>query len=178
MAGTLLDRLSIAVPARAPENLQHSPPRLRAAVKGLFCIKEPKTSLNKRACYDLITTASSTAPVIESLARSGAMIARKEPLYAVDLDIPFNPRGDGYQSPAGSSSTSSRSAAAVAACGWIDCGVGADTSGSGRWPALVKASGSFAHHIISRIVEAWILPTLSSTPHASSLGSCAISREP
>ena len=79
VAGTLLDRLSIAVPARAPGNLQHSPQWLRAALKGLFCIKGPTTSLNKRACYDLITTASSTAPVIESLARIGAMIARKEP---------------------------------------------------------------------------------------------------
>ena len=45
------------------------PSRLRAAVKNLFCTTGPKTSLNKRACYDLITTASSTAPVMELLAQ-------------------------------------------------------------------------------------------------------------
>ncbi len=69
VAGTLLDHLTIAVPARAPGHLQHSPQRLRAAVKNLFCTTGPKTSLNKRACYDLITTASSTVPVMELLAQ-------------------------------------------------------------------------------------------------------------
>jgi len=133
------------VPARAPENLQHSPKRLRVVVKDLFRIKGLKTSLNNRAYYDLSTPADSTSAVIELLARDGAhilgmtklshMIAREEPLDAVDFHTAFNPRGDGYQSPAGSSSGS---AAAVAAYDWIDCGIGTDTSGSGRRPAPGK----------------------------------------
>ena len=93
--------------------------------------------------------------MIESLVRSGAhilgmtklssIIAREEPLDAVDFHTAFNPRGDRYQSPAGSSSGS---AAAVAAYDWIDCSIGTDTSGSGRRPALVKGIWQFrpSHH--------------------------------
>jgi len=119
-------------------------------VKDLFRVKGLKISLNNRAYYDLSTPADSTSAVIELLARDGAhilgmtklshMIAREEPLDAVDFHTAFNPRGDGYQSPAGSSSGS---AAAVAAYDWIDCGIGTDTSGSGRRPALVNGVWQF-----------------------------------
>jgi Asp-tRNA(Asn)/Glu-tRNA(Gln) amidotransferase A subunit family amidase len=68
------------------------------------------------------------------------MIAREEPSDAVDFQTAFNPRGDGYQSPAGSSSGS---AAAVASYGWLDCALGTDTSGSGRRPALVNGIFQF-----------------------------------
>ncbi|KAF5622384.1 amidase signature domain protein [Fusarium tjaetaba] len=59
---------------------------------------------------------------------------------AVDYPTAFNPRGDGYQSPAGSSSGS---AAAVAAYDWLDCAIGTDTSGSGRRPALANGVWQF-----------------------------------
>lgn len=68
------------------------------------------------------------------------MIAREEPADAVDFQTAFNPRGDGYQSPAGSSSGS---AAAVAAYDWVDCALGTDTSGSGRRPALFNGVFQF-----------------------------------
>lgn len=68
------------------------------------------------------------------------MIAREEPMDAVDFHTAFNPRGDSYQSPAGSSSGS---AVAVAAYDWVDCGVGSDTSGSGRRPAMVNGIWKF-----------------------------------
>lgn len=59
---------------------------------------------------------------------------------AVDYPTAFNPRGDGYQSPAGSSSGS---AAAVAAYDWLDCALGTDTSGSGRRPAIANGVWQF-----------------------------------
>lgn len=59
---------------------------------------------------------------------------------AVDFHTAFNPRGDGYQSPAGSSSGS---AAAVASYDWLDCALGTDTSGSGRRPAMVNGVWEF-----------------------------------
>ncbi|KAK4237949.1 hypothetical protein C8A03DRAFT_44235 [Achaetomium macrosporum] len=138
----------IAVPARSPEKLNQSCQRLRVVVKDVFRIKRLKTSVINRAYYEINEPAKSTAWVIETLAYDGAhilgmtklssMIGREEPLDAVDFHTAFNPRGDGYQSPAGSSSGS---AAAVAAYEWIDCGIGTDTSGSGRRPALVNDPG-------------------------------------
>lgn len=149
-AGTSYDCLSVAVPARSPENLSQFPQRLRVVVKDLYRIKGLRTSLNNRAYYDISKPSDSTAAVIGSLARDGAhilgltklssMIAREEPMDAVDFHTAFNPRGDGYQSPAGSSSGS---AAAVAAYDWVDCGIGTDTSGSGRRPAMVNGVWQF-----------------------------------
>ena len=130
--------------------MSQSPQRLRVVVKDIYCIKGLRTSLNNRAYYDVSEPADSTAAVVASLARDGAhilgltklssMIAREEPMDAVDFHTAFNPRGDGYQSPAGSSSGS---AAAVAAYDWVDCGIGSDTSGSGRRPALVNGVWEF-----------------------------------
>lgn len=67
------------------------------------------------------------------------MIASEESLEAADFRAPFNPRGDGYQSPAGSNSGS----AAAVASDWLDCAIGTDTSGSGRRPALVNGVYQF-----------------------------------
>lgn len=54
------------------------------------------------------------------------MIGKEEPTEATDYHAPFNPRADGYQSPAGSSSGS---AAAVATYDWLDFAIGTDTTG-------------------------------------------------
>lgn len=77
--------------------------------------------------------ATKNAPLVQRLIDSGgvivgkaklsSMISREEPAEAVDYHVPFNPRGDGYQSPAGSSSGS---AAAVAAYRWLDYAIGTD----------------------------------------------------
>lgn len=53
-----------------------------------------------------------------------AMIVREEPVRAVEFTDPFNPRGDGYQVPSGSSSGS---AAAIGSYGWLDFPIGPDT---------------------------------------------------
>ncbi|KAF9767633.1 hypothetical protein IL306_015180 [Fusarium sp. DS 682] len=137
--------LGIAVPSRAPTLATNSPPNLRIAVKDCFFLRGMKTSLCNRAYYEISEPATFTADVIQALINNGAhivgltklssMIAREEPMDAVDYPTAFNPRGDGYQSPAGSSSGS---AAAVAAYDWLDCGIGTDTSGGGRRPALAN----------------------------------------
>ena len=77
--------------------------------------------------------AASTAPSIQTLIDAGAsivgttklssMISREEPTEATDYQAPFNPRGDGYQSPAGSSSGS---ASTVASYDWLDIAIGTD----------------------------------------------------
>lgn len=107
-----------------------------------------KTSLCNASYYRLSPPAQESAGVVQRLVDGGhhivgltklsSMAAREEPPDAVDFQAAFNPRGDGYQSPAGSSSGS---AAAVASYGWLDCALGTDTSGSGRRPAL--ANGVF-----------------------------------
>ena len=86
-----------------------------------------KNSLCNTGYYEYSDIAKCTAEVVQLLVDDGAyvigltklstMIAREEPRDAVDFPIAFNPRGDGYQSPAGSSSGS---AVAIAAYEWMD----------------------------------------------------------
>ncbi|KAG6360963.1 hypothetical protein INS49_012031 [Diaporthe citri] len=119
----------------------------------------PPGTENITAYYRLSEPATSTAFVVQTLTDRGhqivgltklsSMMAREEPMDAVDFQTAFNPRGDGYQSPAGSSHGS---AAAVAAYDWLDCAIGTDTSGSGRRPALVN--GVF--HVLGRVFSAWL----------------------
>ncbi|KAI1425329.1 amidase signature enzyme [Xylaria sp. FL1777] len=149
-AGTLYNCLAIAVPARSAENAVGGQYRLRIAVKDLYRVKGLKTSLNNLSYYDVSDESPVSASVVQSLIQDGAhilgitklssMIAREEPMDAVDFQTAFNPRGDGYQSPAGSSSGS---AAAVASYSWLDCALGSDTSGSGRRPAMVNGVWQF-----------------------------------
>ena len=51
-------------------------------------------------------------------------LSREEPAESVDYQTAWNPRGDSYQGPGGSSSGS---AAAVAAYDWLDIGIGTDS---------------------------------------------------
>jgi len=53
------------------------------------------------------------------------MISREDPVEAVDFQAPWNPRGDGYQSPVGSSSGS---AAGIASYDWLDVTIGSDST--------------------------------------------------
>ncbi len=80
------------------------------------------------------TPCDKTAKSIQKLIDAGAEIvgknklssfaAREAPTESVDYQAPFNPRGDGYQYPAGSSSGS---AAAVASYDWLDFAIGTDS---------------------------------------------------
>lgn len=150
ITGEEYNTLAVAVPSRLTPDSSRPSPSLRIAVKDVFYLEGLKTSLCNAAYFRFSEPATSTAFVIQTLADRGhhivgltklsSMIAREEPMDAVDFPTPFNPRGDGYQSPAGSSSGS---AAAVAAYDWLDCAIGTDTSGSGRRPALVNGVFQF-----------------------------------
>ncbi|KAM7189319.1 amidase signature domain protein [Rhypophila sp. PSN 637] len=152
-------RLSLGVPSTAASYVKGSPslPPLRIVVKDCYYLKGMKNSLCNSAYYSFSPNAPFTATVVDCLIKSdggahvlgaaklSTMVGREEPMDAVDFSIAFNPRGDGYQSPAGSSSGS---AAAVASYKFIDAAIGTDTSGSGRRPALVNGVWQFrpSHH--------------------------------
>ena len=142
--------LSIAVPHRMDPDDGESPQPLRVAVKDCYFLRGLQNSLFNSAYYDTFTFAPFTASVVEYLVRKGVhilgltklstLIGWEEPMDAVDYLTPFDPRADGYQSPACSSSGS---AIAVAAYDWLDCAIGTDTTGSGRRPALVNGVWQF-----------------------------------
>ncbi|KAK8052679.1 amidase [Apiospora saccharicola] len=150
---TEFDTQGVAIPSRigVPEDANKlGLSQKRIAVKDVYRIRGMKTSLCNKDYYRVSRPSGETATAVQLLVDAGcqivgltklsSMIAREEPAEAVDFQTAFNPRGDGYQSPAGSSSGS---AAAVAAYDWIDCALGTDTSGSGRRPALVNGVYQF-----------------------------------
>lgn len=133
LGGEGLQSVSIAVPSRL--NTSTGPlSGLRVAVKDIFQIKGVKTSVCNRAYYELYPPPSKTAACIELLQQKGASIvgttklaafaATEEPIECVDYQAPWNPRADGYQSPAGSSSGSG---VAVASYPWLDIAIGSDS---------------------------------------------------
>ncbi|RAL00203.1 amidase signature enzyme [Aspergillus ibericus CBS 121593] len=116
---------------------------LRVAVKDNIHLQGLKTSLGNRAYHKLSAPQQTTAGCIQQLINLGATIVGKtklnsfgvweEPIHNVDYQAPWNPRGDGYQTPRGSDSGS---AVAVVAYDWLDIAVGTDTGGSILRPAL------------------------------------------
>ena len=136
ISGRDLQSISIAVPSRLQNQAssQLSLAGLRVAVKDIYEIEGLRTSVCNRAYYELYPPRSKTAACIEMLQNAGASIvgttklalfaATEEPIECVDFQAPWNPRGDGYQSPAGSSSGSG---AAVAAYPWLDISIGSDS---------------------------------------------------
>lgn len=105
----------------------------RIFIKDIFEMQGLKISACNQDYLHLSKPARTTAPVIQRLmdrggvivgkARLSSMISREEPSESLDYKPPMNPRGDGKQSPAGSSSGS---AAGVAAYEWVDFGIGSD----------------------------------------------------
>lgn len=128
---------SIAVPSRllATSEIQKDVPLsgMRITVKDMFDIEGFQTSLGSRAYRELYPPATRTAPAIQRLINKGAvllglsqlcsMVGTTEPTQCVDFQAPFNPRGDGYQSPSGGSSGQP---SAIAAYEWLDCAIGTD----------------------------------------------------
>ncbi len=117
----------------------------RLGVKDLFCVRGARRSNANRAWYRLYATCNGTSPAVQRLVDAGAVIVGYQALAqfangdryaadAVDMHLPFNPRGDGYSVPLGSSSGAG---ASVAAYPWLDLALGSDTGGSVRNPAQV-----------------------------------------
>ncbi|KAL9631985.1 MAG: hypothetical protein Q9164_005592 [Protoblastenia rupestris] len=134
--GSYAQSLSIAVPSRLRHETTAARPLagLRVAVKDIFQIQGICTTVCNRAYYELYSAATKTAACIEILRQLGANIvgttklasfaATEEPIECVDFQAPWNPRADGYQSPAGSSSGSG---AAIASYDWLDIAIGSDS---------------------------------------------------
>ncbi|KAI9154671.1 Scytalone dehydratase-like protein Arp1 [Paramyrothecium foliicola] len=136
---------SVAVPSRLYyEVSEHKPlSGLRLGVKDIFHVKGVGTSGGNRAYFNLYGRQNYTAPSIQRLIDLGAVLVGKMGTVQfangdrvtadwVDLHAPFNPRGDGYQDPSGSSTGPG---AGIGAYEWLDLAVGSDTGGSMRGPA-------------------------------------------
>ncbi|PYH49662.1 amidase family protein [Aspergillus saccharolyticus JOP 1030-1] len=119
----------------------------RVAIKDLFDIKGLQTSAGSQAWIRTHPVANSTAPAIQRLIDLGAVLVGKyklaqfassaSPWDWTDAHHPFNPRGDGYLTCAGSSSGGGCSIAAYA---WLDHAIGTDTGASMRRPAAVSGT--------------------------------------
>ncbi|KZL78364.1 glutamyl-trna subunit a [Colletotrichum incanum] len=136
---------SIAVPSRLYYTTTDEKPLagLRFGVKDIFHVKGVSTSGGNRAYFYLYGRQNHTAPAVQRLVDLGAVLVGKMGTVQfangdrptadwVDLHAPFNPRGDGYQDPSGSSTGPG---AGIAAYDWLDLAIGSDTGGSMRGPA-------------------------------------------
>lgn len=131
-----IQTISVAVPSRLKATASTSRPLSgwRVAVKEIFKIEGIKTSVCNRAYYELYPPAPQTAACVKLVQQKGACVigttklaafaATEEPIECVDYQAPWNPRADGYQSPAGSSSGSG---VAIASYPWLDIAIGSDS---------------------------------------------------
>ncbi|KAM0463187.1 hypothetical protein ACHAPV_003314 [Trichoderma viride] len=144
--------LTIGVPSRLYFTPTKEKPLagLRIAVKDTQNVRGVKTTGSSRAWARLYGPQEKSATGVQRLLDHGAIVVGKlkstqfgESEWAtrdwVDYHAPWNPRGDGYQTP---SASSSGSAASVAAYEWLDLSTGTDCSGSVRAPAAIH--GLFA----------------------------------
>ncbi|KAI6091685.1 putative glutamyl-tRNA amidotransferase subunit A [Hypoxylon rubiginosum] len=142
--------LTVAVPSRLRYTRTLDKPfsGARLAVKDIMHLEGLKTTGGSRAYTELYgeKKRGETADIIQKLIDLGFVIVGKVKTTQfadsewptcdyVDYHGPFNPRGDGYLTPSGSSSGS---ASAVAAYGWLDFALGTDTLGSIRSPAAAQ----------------------------------------
>ncbi|KAH7022136.1 amidase signature domain-containing protein [Ilyonectria destructans] len=123
---------------------------LRVTVKDIIDLKGVKTTGQSRSFEKLYGPCTETAAIVTILVELGAVIVGKTKCTQfassdqptadwVDYHCPWNPRGDGYLSPRGSSTGT---CVALAGYDWVEVGIGSDTGGSIRGPALVM--GLFA----------------------------------
>lgn len=144
---------SIAVPSRLYYKATKDQPLagLRFGVKDIFHVKGVATSGGNRAYFYHYGIQNHTAPAVQRLIDLGAVLVGKMGTVQfangdrptadwVDLHAPFNPRGDGYQDPSGSSTGPG---AGIASYDWLDLSLGSDTGGSMRGPA--GAQGIFGN---------------------------------
>ncbi|KAJ8131263.1 hypothetical protein O1611_g2366 [Lasiodiplodia mahajangana] len=139
------EHAQIPVPSRLyslPANADYPLRGKRIAIKDVFDLAGVPTSASCRDYQAFSGNAERSANMVTRLIDAGAVIVGKTKTAQfasgenardwVDYQCPFNPRGDGYMDPDGSSTGS---AAAVAAYDWLDYSVGTDTLGSMLGPA-------------------------------------------
>ncbi|KAI1770004.1 amidase signature domain-containing protein [Hypoxylon cercidicola] len=116
---------------------------LRFAVKDLYHVKGIETFAGSRAYGASYPPQNHTSGMVRKTLAGGATMVGKVKTtqfaltttrngWEVDFHDPFNSRGDGYLSTAGSSSGPG---SAMVAYDWLDFAIGSDTGGSVRYPA-------------------------------------------
>ncbi|KAI0111137.1 putative glutamyl-tRNA amidotransferase subunit A [Nemania sp. FL0031] len=141
--------LSVAVPSRLYHTKTKERPYagLRIAIKDIIDLKGLKTGASSRAYTELYPVKEANSGTVQRLIELGFVFVGKlkTTQFAdsewptcdwIDYHGPFNPRGDGYLTPSGSSAGS---ASAVASYTWLDFSLGTDTLGSIRAPAAAQA---------------------------------------
>ncbi|KAI8715835.1 hypothetical protein NCS52_01092100 [Fusarium sp. LHS14.1] len=138
---------AVAVPSRLYSKRTPSKPLagLRFSIKDNFRLSGIMTTQSNRAWCELYNgkPENETAAYVKTLIDLGAVFVGKTIMCSfasseeatdqwIDFHAPFNPRGDGYQSPSGSTTGG---ATGLAAYDWLDYSIGTDTTGSIRWPA-------------------------------------------
>lgn len=129
--------LTVAVPSRLYYSKTTDKPfsGIRIAVKDIIDLKGLKTGASSRAFTALYPAKEENADTVQHLLGLGFVIVGKlkSTQFAdsewptcdyVDYHGPFNPRGDGYLTPSGSSSGSG---SAVATYPWLDFALGMDS---------------------------------------------------
>ena len=128
---------SVGVPSRMYSTPSQEKPLAgkRISIKENFRLAGVKTTMSNRAFTELYGPDEETSTFVQQLIDMGAVIVGKTKLSAfasseeptdqwIDFHAPFNPRGDGFQSPAGSTGGG---AAAVAGYPWLDYSLGTDS---------------------------------------------------
>jgi Asp-tRNA(Asn)/Glu-tRNA(Gln) amidotransferase A subunit family amidase len=128
---------AVAVPSRL--YAQQSPTQplagMRIAVKDNMHLKGVTTTLGSRSYTELYGEQTQSSRYIDILVQNGAVVVGKTkmsafagsevpPTECIDYFPPWNPRGDGYQGPSGSSSGA---AASVAGYPWLDVSLCTDS---------------------------------------------------
>ncbi|KAI0105100.1 amidase signature domain-containing protein [Nemania sp. FL0031] len=145
----------------------------RIAIKDVFDLAGVPTSASCRDYQAFSGNAKRSANMVTTLIDAGAIIVGKTKTAQfasgenahdwIDYQCPFNPRGDGYTDPDGSSTGS---AAAIAAYDWLDYSIGTDTLGSMLGPAASQGIfGIRPTHGISDLDG--VLPV---SPHLDTVG--------
>lgn len=148
--------LMVPVPSRLhfPKISEKPLNGIRVTVKDVIDMNGVKTTCQSRAYEKCYGPQGQNANIVERLLELGAVIIGKTKCTQfassdqptadwVDYHCPWNPRGDGYLSPRGSSTGT---CAALAGYDWVDLGIGSDSQSSKNlslifW-LIIKAGGS------------------------------------
>ncbi|KAI1110106.1 amidase signature domain-containing protein [Nemania sp. NC0429] len=131
------DELAVAVPSRlyTPSTVDLPLNGKRISIKDSVHLAGIKTSMGNRAYIDYYGPQAETAEYVKFLIDKGAIIIGKTKMNSfagsekpsnqvIDYFPPWNPRGDGYQRPAGSSTGAGVSTGGYT---WCDFAVGTDS---------------------------------------------------
>ncbi|UKZ93354.1 uncharacterized protein TrAFT101_008270 [Trichoderma asperellum] len=154
---------SIAVPSR----LYHAAPSIRKPLSGVrisitdvASLKGVRTTMSSRAWTELHDTeATETAKFIESLIDRGAIIVGKTKSSQfdsgrewIDVEAPWNPRGDGYQDPGGSAAGAG---ASVSGYDWMEYAIAQDGFDGIREQARVHGVYSIRPSAGAILLDGW-----------------------